>query len=145
MSTDLQVRSYDPKQVFVTFGVLPLSGFAEGTFISIERSGDLFEKSRGADGSIDRVNKNAFDFSVTLTLKQTSPSNDGLSAVVVADQLTNAGVFPLTVKDLNGTTLFVAPQAWIAADPTTELADTLSSREWRFDTGPAERFTGGNR
>lgn len=144
MSTDLQVRTYDPKQVIVTFGAIPVSGYAEGTFINIERNGPLFEKTRGADGSIDRTNKNAFDFSVTLTLKQTSPTNQLLSAAAAVDQISNKGVLPLLVKDLNGATLFTAPQAWIEQDPNDEFGDIAGSREWVFATGPAAKLTGGN-
>jgi hypothetical protein len=144
MATDLVVRTYDPKQIVVTFGPVIMSGFADGTFVQVTRSGDLFSKQKGADGSIDRVNNNTFDFTVAITLKQTSPSNEALSAIVIADQLANAGILPLVIKDLRGSTLFVAPQAWIAKDPDDSFASDLSSREWRFDTGPAEKFTGSN-
>ena len=144
MSADTLVRTFDPKQVIVTFGAHIVSGYAEGTFISIERNGDGFEKSRGADGSIDRINKNAFDYSVTLTIKQTALSNGVLSALFSADQLSNNGVLPLSVKDLSGNSVFVAPQAWIMNDPSDEYGDTLASREWKFDTGIASKFSGGN-
>ena len=141
---DPVVRTYDPKLVIVTFGAIPITGFAEGTFVSIAGNGDRFEKSKGADGTVDRVNKNANDYAVTITIKQTSLTNDLLSAVLNADLLSNTGKFPLTIKDLNGTALFFAPQAWIAKDPDDEYSDTLSSREWRIDTGPGTKFTGGN-
>lgn len=141
---DLTVRTYDPKQVIITFGTTVLTGFAEGTFVSIERSSDAFEKSRGADGSIDRVNKNVFDFAVNITLKQTSPVNGILAGILAADQISNKGVLPLTIKDLGGITLFTAAQAWIRKDPTAELGDSLGSREWGFDTGPALLVPGGN-
>lgn len=144
MPVDTNVRTYDPKQVIVTFGPVIVTGYAEGTFVQITRSGDLFEKVRGADGGIDRVNKNANDYAVALTIKQTSPTNAELSAIGAADQISNAGVFPLTIKDLNGTTLFFAPQAWIAKDPDDEFSDSLSSREWRLDTGIGAKLTGGN-
>jgi len=138
------VRTYDPKLIICNFGPIPFSGFQEGTFISAERSGDIFEKSKGADGGIDRINKNAYDFRITVTLKQTSITNDALSGVMLADMLSNAGKFFFRIQDLNGTMLFFAPQAWIAASPTLEYSDSLSGREWAFDTGPAELFIGGN-
>lgn len=141
---DTNVRTYDPKKVLITFGPVIVSGYAEGTFVSIEINGDLFEKSRGADGNVDRVNKNAYDAMMTLTLKQTSLTNDALSAIAIIDRETNTGKYPLTVKDLNGTTLFFAPQAWIAKIPTVENSDAISNREWRLDTGIAELFPGGN-
>lgn len=145
MALDPIVRTYDPKTVIVTFGPVVFTGFAEGTFIQVTGNGDKFEKSRGADGTVDRINKNAFDYSVAITIKQTSLTNDALSAVLTQDVLTNTGKYPLTIKDLNSAAIFFfAPQAWIAKDPDDSYADTLSNREWRLDTGPAEKFTGGN-
>lgn len=144
MAQDLKVRTYDPKLIIVTFGVTPIFGFAEGTFLSVERNGDGFEKSKGADGTVDRINKNAFDGMITLTIKQTSLTNDALSAIFNADQLSNAGVFPMLVKDLNGLTLVSAPQAWIKKDPNMEYSDSLGTREWAFDTGPFAVLQGGN-
>ena len=141
---DLTVRSYDPKQVVVTFGPAVLTGYAEGTFIKIARNGNAFEKSRGADGGVDRVNKNALDYTVTLTLKQTSPINAILSGLLLADQISNSGTLPFVVKDLGGATLFTAAQAWIAKDPDQEFSDSLTTREWTFETGVAANLIGGN-
>ena len=138
------MRTYDPKLIVITFGAIIFTGFAEGTFVQVVRNGDKFEKSKGADGSIDRINKNAFDFRVTATLKQTSLTNDLLSAVALTDAVSNLGVLPLAIKDLKGSTLFFAPQAWIAKDPEDEYSDSLGSRAWEFDTGVATKFTGGN-
>lgn len=144
MPADPQVRTYDPKQVIVTFGTVIVSGYAEGTFIAIAQNGDSFEKKKGADGGVDRVNKNANDYAVTLTLKQTSLTNDALSLLSIADKLTNSGKLPLIVKDINGTSLFFAEQAWIGKEPDPEDGDSISSREWRFDTGIAKQFIGGS-
>lgn len=141
---NLAVRTFDPKKIIIAFGATVLSGFPEGTFIKIARNGNAFEKSKGADGSVDRVNKNAYDFQVVATLKQTSPVNALLSGILAADQLSNVGVLPLTIKDLNGDTLFEAPQAWIAKDPDAEFSDGLSNREWTFETGPGAFLCGGN-
>lgn len=141
---DLTVRTYDPNQVIVTFGGVPITGFAEGTGISIKRNGDAFTKVRGADGSVDRINNNAYDFEVTLTLKQTSPMNEYLSGILIADQLSNAGTVPMMIKDNNGVSLFVAGQSWIKKDPEVAYADKMSDRQWTFDTGAAALLVGGN-
>lgn len=141
---DIGVKTYDPKMVVITFGAVPISGYAEGTFVRVNRSGDAFIKSKGAGGDIERVNRNQGDFEVSITLQQTSSSNTELSAILAADQATNAGVFPLTIKDMLGNTLFFAPQAWIRKDPEWEDGDDLNSREWTFDTGIAGNLVGGN-
>ena len=142
---DNNVRTYDPTKIVVTWGPIIFLAFAAGTFLNITRKkGDIFESSTGADGSVDRINKQARDFSITMTLKQTSLTNDLLSAAMIIDMDFNTGKFPFVVKDLNGTSTFFAAQAWIAKDPDDEDGDALGNREWRFDTGPATKITGGN-
>jgi len=138
------VKTYDPKFIVITFGTTPISGYAQGTFVRVSRSGDAFTKRKGAGGDVERVNKNQGDFEVSVTLLQTASSNAELSALLAADQATDAGVFPLTIKDLLGNTLFFAPQAWIRKDPDWEDGDDLNSREWTFDTGIGANLVGGN-
>ena len=148
---DKTVRTYDPSQVKVTLA-LPtaatvLSGFADGTFVKITRSGDAFTKKKGADGTIDRTNNNAYDFEVEVTLKQTSPYNAILSGILAGDQATNVGVFPLTITDLSGgnvPSIFEATQAWIRKDPEVDYSDGSKNYTWKFDTGAGANFIGGN-
>lgn len=144
MARDTLVRTYDPKKVIITLGTIIISGYAEGTFVQIAGSGDNFEKVKGADGGVDRVNKNTDDYTVTITLKQTSITNDALSALLASDKKLNTGTVPLSIVDLSGTSLFFATQAWIAKEPDDEYGDSLANNEWKIDTGVAEKFTGGN-
>jgi hypothetical protein len=139
-----EVRTYDPKKVIVTFGVLALSGYMDGTFITITPEGDAFEKHKGADGSIDRVNKNSYSYEVSLVLKQTAPANVSLAALKYADQASNKGILPLTIKDFSGMSLFTANAAWIRKEPNVEYGDSIAGREWIFDTGMALSTPGGN-
>jgi hypothetical protein len=144
MAIDRRVRTYDPKKVLVTFGTISFEGYADGTFISMAQNGDNFEKVRGADGTVDRVNKNATDYAITVTLKQSSVTNDLLSVIAYADKETNAGVLPFVIADKGGTTLFFAESAWIGKEPDSEFSSDLSNREWRIDTGSAKKFDGGS-
>jgi hypothetical protein len=144
MAIDKKVRTYDPKLVRVTWGTIVFTGYADGTFISVAQNGDGFEKVRGADGAVDRINKNANDYAVTLTLKQTSLTNDALSLIAFADKESNTGVLPLTITDNGGNTLFFAESAWVGKEPDSEFSSDLSNREWRIDTGPARKFDGGS-
>ncbi len=141
---DLNVRTYDPNQVVFIFAGVPLVGFAEGTMITIKPSGDAFTKVKGADGGIDRVNNNAFDYEISAFIKQTSPSNEVLTGALTADQLSNAGTAPILIKDNSGVTLFTAAQAWIRKFPDSSFADKMENREWVFDTGVAANLVGGN-
>jgi len=54
----MAVRTFDPAQVVILLGGAPMSGFADGTFITIERETDTFQKESGADGVISRIKMN---------------------------------------------------------------------------------------
>lgn len=141
---DTTVRTYDPKEVLLTLGTTTFSGFAEGSFIKIDRSGDIFTTVKGADGGVDRVNNNNSVFTIEVTLKQTSPTNEVLAAIAIADTNLNAGVFPMVCKDLRSSRsylptdflgdkiVFFASQAWISKDPESEYSDAMSNRVWTF-------------
>jgi hypothetical protein len=141
---DQTLRTYDPSLVLVAVGPMTLAGFADGTFVKITRSGDAFEKKKGADGTVDRINKCAYDFEAEFTLKRTNPLNAKLSALLAADQKSNDGVFPLTIRDKSGNSLFEAPQAWIKKDPDVEYADSLGGYTWKIDTAAGANLIGGN-
>lgn len=142
--TNPMVKTYDPKMVSASFGALTISGYADGTFINVTRSGEAFTKRKGSGGDVERTNKNAFDFTIEITLLQTSSINTALSALMDADQLGNVGVLPFIIKDISGQTLFTAPQAWISQDPALEESDETTNRTWTFQTGPAAMVVGGN-
>ena len=146
------VRTFDPSKVIVAIaGVGVISGFADGTFVKVTRTGSAFEKKRGAAGEIDRINKNAYDFEVEITLKQTSPYNAVLSGLLAADQLSNQGIFPLTITDTSASSVsatppsvFTAPSAWIEKDPDVDYADSLKNHMWKIATGVGANFIAGD-
>ncbi len=141
----MAVKTYDPKQVIVTFGGVPISGFADGTFISVSPNNDRFTKAVGADGEVARSKSVDYSHEVTLTLLQTALSNAYLTGILTADQLTNEGKLPLSITDLSGTTLMLWPEAWIRVEPDVEFAKETGERAWVFDTGqPAVNVIGGN-
>ena len=44
----MSVRTYDPKQVIITIGGVPMSGFSDGTFLTVDRDDDQWAKVTGA-------------------------------------------------------------------------------------------------
>lgn len=137
-------KTYDFKQVTVIVGGSIISGYAEGTAISIERNEDAFTLEVGADGESTRVKSNNRSGIITLTLQQSSSSNDSLTQFALSDDLSNSGVFPTIIKDLNGTTLVTAAESWIRRLPTSEFGSDLSSREWVIETDKLVMTVGGN-
>ena len=44
------LKTYDPTLVTISFGAVPLVGFADGTFVTATRNEDSFTHKVGADG-----------------------------------------------------------------------------------------------
>lgn len=140
------LRVYDPNIVIVTFATLRIQGFAEGTFLNIERVSDLYTWKVGADGEVARSKSLDRRRLARLTLMQSSDSNDTLSGIVhLGERAPNgADVAPFTVKDLSGRTVFEDPLAFIMRDPNVEFGVEVGPREWVFALPDPQWFTGGN-
>ncbi|CAP41320.1 phage structural protein [Bordetella petrii] len=140
----MTVKTYDPAKVNVTFGASQITGFAEDSQVNIEEIGDGITSTSGADGEVARAMSSDRRCRVTLTLQQTSRSNDVLSGYNEADRLSGGGgALPMTVRDLRGTTLFTAV-AWVVKKPASGFGNAVGTREWVLETGPAAYFVGGN-
>jgi hypothetical protein len=129
------LSSYDPKRVIVTYGGVPIGGYADGTFVNITPGADNFSPVVGADGEVARAMSNNNTHTVEITLLQSSLSNEYLSLCKNADKLTGLGMLPLQILDANGGTLFFWPQAWISKDPNYEFGNDITDRNWTFETG----------
>ena len=140
----MPVANYEPSRVIISVGGVNIDGFADGTFISAERTNDTFTKVTGADNRTTRIKQNDFSGTFTFTLLQSSLSNDVLTGFMVLDESTNDGVVPIIVKDLEGTTLLAAAQAWVRKPPVIEYSKDDSNREWMLDCGDMDIFAGGN-
>lgn len=138
------MRTYDPSSVVFTFFGAEISGYAEGTFIKYEQEEDAYKKVVGGTGEVARTKTSNTSGSFTITLLQTSPSNDFLSSVAELDRRSNGGVGAALLKDLSGNTIISASEAWIRKQPSTEFGNEISSREWIIDTAEVSATIGGN-
>ena len=140
----MSVRTYDPKQVIVTIAGVPMSGFSDGTFLEIDRNEPTWTLVVGADGLVTRGKTNNFSGTMTLTLKQSSPSNDILSALMAADEASNAGIFPVLVKDLSGNSVYFSATAWVNQYANSTFDKAITDRQWTFSLSEADMFVGSN-
>jgi len=137
------VRTYDPKAVSISANGIPIGGFADGTFVEIERSEDMFTKVVGADGETSRSKTNDRSGMITITLAQTSLSNDILSGLAYLDEVSNTGVFPVLVKDNEGNAIFFSEQAWIKKVAPASFSKGIENREWVIECADLDPFPGG--
>ena len=138
------LRTYSPDQVSVVIGDRPITGFADGTFISASRLNDTFTDAAGASGEVGRTKSNDKRGDVVLTLMQVSPDNDYLSGLATLDEATGKNPFNILIRDQNGTTLLEAESAWIVKPSDVELSKEPSDRAWTIRCASLLMSVGGN-
>lgn len=124
-----------------------VTGYAEGTFITMSPFAERFVPVYGAQGEPYRVRNAIKAFDVTLTLAQTSHWNDIFTQLLQNDIDTLDGTFNMTVKDSSGTTVFNDEFAYIGQEPEQAFSGggTLESREWTIHMpSPQGYMIGGN-
>lgn len=129
------VTTYDPKMVIMTFGGVPVSGWADGTFIDVAKQAKNFTRKVGADGEVVRSKSANGCSDVTITLQQSSLSNNHLSQQAQIDQATGKNLQPLSITDLNGVTLMFWSQAWVEEPESWGYGAEVTDRAWVFHTG----------
>lgn len=138
------VKTYDPKQVAMIVGGKIMHGFSDGTFITVERNEQAFNLKVGVDGEGTRAKSNNRSGKITITLMQSSSSNDDLSGFALADELSSTGAVPILLRDGSGRTLCTAATAWVQKFPNAEFAKEVSTRAWVLETDEVIIFEGGN-
>lgn len=139
----MSVKNYDPKLFSCIVGGKIMSGFSDGTYIKVERNEQAYNLKVGVTGEATRAKNNNRSGKITVTLMQSAQSNDDLSSIAAADELGNAGVVPVLVKDGSGSTVASAVTAWVMKYPNTEFQKEATTREWVLETDELLMFVGG--
>lgn len=142
----MALKVYEPDRVVITLGTILMSGFADGTFVTIDNNEDAFTLQMGTDGDGTRSKSNNQSATISVSLMQSSDTNILMSALHNTDINTPGGdgIVPLLIKDLEGTTLYTAEKAWIKKAPSAEFAREATAREWTIETDKLVRVDGGN-
>lgn len=136
--------TYDPKQVALIVGGVPIGGYADGTFISAERTADTFTKVSGGDGVVSRSKTNDKSGTIAISLQKTSPSNDVLAGFALLDETSNSGIVPIVVQDFSGRTTIVSAFGWVKKLPKAEFSKEVTNTEWMLDCADLDIKHGGN-
>ena len=122
------VKTYDPKEILLLVAGVPIDGFADGDFITVEFP-ESFTTQIGAQGAHTRSRVADSTADMTVTLQQTSPGNAYLTSLLAADRALGVLV-PVLLKDLIGNDLIAATQAYITQRPSLNFGAESGSREW---------------
>lgn len=131
------MNTYDSSQVSVIVGTTIVGDFES---ISTEQQEDGWTFDSGSSGDVSASKNSNRLMTATITTKQTKAVNLQLSALYEGDS-----IFPLTIKDNNGTSLHFIPQARIVKIPSAEYGKSeLSDREWTIVGKATANVVGGN-
>lgn len=142
----MTLRIYDANRVQVSFAGIPVQGFSDGEFLTINKASDAFTSVVGTDGEVARSKTNDRRATIEIKLLQTSLTNDLFAAVHKTDLESNggAGVGSLLVTDLNGRSLYAAGNCWISRAPDVAYGREAGERVWTLECDELQEFTGGN-
>ena len=120
------VTSYDAKDVSVIVNGVYLTGFADGTFVSYEKTEDRWSISTGSMGDTARAKVNNPLGTITVTLQQTSPQVSMLNNLAKSGKLVEAGVIHKgsNTEKVGGTQCFILKEA------SGEYGSEISNREF---------------
>lgn len=138
-----QQQTYDPAKVTVAVAGIALTQFAKGSFVSVEYDSDAFSDEVGTRGEVVRIRSADERGMIKVTLMRASPSNDALSALAALDRLTGAGVGAAMVKDITGTSIHSAANAWVKKIPAAPYSTEADSVEWEIRCANLKHFVGG--
>lgn len=121
----MSVNTYDPQDTNVIVANTILTGFADGTFVTVERDEEGYTAHVGAKGEVSRARNANKMGKITVTLSQDSPSNSYLAKLAKGKS-----TFPVSVVDQSFGTTSGGNDCWIEKVPNLEFAKEISEREW---------------
>ena len=129
------MNTYNPKKVTVALGNHIVTGYAEDSFVQIEPNADGVTKRVGCDGEIVRSINPDESYKVRLVLLPYSPTVKWLKNRYEMDLADGNGDFPVTIKDILGSTVFTTDTAWVVRLPAVTYGKENANREVEIDCG----------
>ncbi len=137
--------SYIPESVNCLIGgIIPVEGFVDGTFISVDKDEMPYSSIRMPDGTVARKKNTSQTYTITITLHNGAETNNLLTKMWQVDELTDKGKFPLLIKDQSGSDLLFSTESWIEGIPSMTKSNAIDSRVWVIKSAYAVINIGGN-
>jgi hypothetical protein len=119
-----QTTTYDFKKVSVIANGFIVTGYMDGESISVEKNSDDVSAHVGAAGDVTFSETNDQTATITLTLKQTSPS------VPLIDSLRKSKtLFPIQIVDSNNTFRCGGTESRVLRAPTRSWGNEVTGIE----------------
>lgn len=135
--------AYSPNDQTTAVAGFPVSGFAEGTFVTATQVSESAAAFRGADGQTSfAVDKGVPLIQLEFTLQQTSAAN-AYMASLLALQTAGAPAFPASSTNKNSLESTIIGQAIIMKAPDSAYSQGIEGRTWTL-MGPGFIKSGGS-
>lgn len=123
-----------------------VSGYSEDSIVNIERVAETFTMYTGADNTSTRIYNANKSATITLSLQQTSASNDILSLLYANDAASrnSSGLFALQISDASGRSRFFSDDAYVGVVPNSAFANSMQTRDWVLHAHNLDTYIGGN-
>lgn len=121
-------KTYDPGDVLVVFGAIPISGFADGEMVKVTHQGDGVKVAVGSAGEVAFIESHQKAAEVTIRLMSTAFINSLLTAHYQAGNL----AVPLVITDASTGSTHVSGAAKIKRMPDAAYGSEIPVREWAF-------------
>lgn len=147
---DNNLGTYSPDDcvAIITYGEIAhaVSGYAEGTFITAERTNPYSTMVSGADQTGYRVFRRNDSGTITFSLHQSSQTNDVFNQLLELDMETrdNSALFTISVVDGTGRTRFFAKDCFIEGKPSAAFSTEGEGRDWVITSNTLDMDIGGN-
>ena len=107
--------TYDFNKVSLIYATRELSGFENGTSITVARATPSFSKKVDIDGAVTRSRSNDTSGTYSFSLSQLSEDNQFLLNILNIDERTGAGIFPVKLVDRSNpiNEIVVSLEAWV--------------------------------
>lgn len=140
-----KLAHYSPEDVnLVVGGIYQITGYVEGSYISVSKDVPTFTTRESSDGEVSRAHSNSTLYTLTLTLHSASDSNQVLTYLAELDSLTKMAKLPIIIKDSLGQSLFFSPSSWIEQVPDLTFSTNIVERDWIFKCSNSVMNVGGN-
>lgn len=147
-----RTSTYSPSDVNVVISqessglVHVISGYAEDSHINVERDSETYEHVTGVDNQATRIYKANKSGKITVSLAQSSASNDILTLLYANDAASrnSDGLFTVTVKDGSGRSVAFAQEGYIGVVPNSQYGNSLNNRDWVINCTNMDDIIAGN-
>jgi hypothetical protein len=123
-----------------------ISGYSQDSIVQVERSAETYTMYTGADNTSTRIYNANKSAKLSISLQQTSASNDILTQLYLNDAATrnSTGLFSIQVKDNSGRSNYFSDDAYIAVVPNSNFANSMQVRDWIIQAHNLDSIIGGN-